>query len=87
MPLTFKYYEYGLTLPDEIKGNKLYWAIGEMQPGEERTISYLCYSKIDLEGAIVLPQAKLKYIDKKGKNIIYSNSPSIFVEKKEEKET
>jgi len=83
LPLSMRYYEYGLTLPDDVKGNKLYWAIGELLAGEEKDISYLCYSKIDFEGKLVLPKAKIKYVDEKGKHIVYSNSPSIFIEKEE----
>lgn len=83
LPLSMRFYEYGLTLPDQIEGNKLYWNIGEILPNDQRTITYLCYSKIKYEGTLELPAAKLKYFDKKGKRVIFSNKAYIDIKKEE----
>lgn len=83
LPLSMRFYEYGLTLPDQIEGNKLYWKLGDILPNDQKTITYLCYSKIKYEGTIELPSAKLKYLDKKGKNIIFSNKASISISKED----
>jgi len=79
-----RHHEYGLTLPDKIEGNKLYWRIGDMLPGEEKIISYVCFSKIRFEGRLELPAAKLKYINKKGQKVVdNSNKATLFIEKEE----
>ncbi|MEM1535178.1 MAG: hypothetical protein QW199_00650 [Candidatus Pacearchaeota archaeon] len=85
VPLSMKYHEYGFTLPDKVEQNKLYWRIGELLPGEEKRINYVCLSKLKYEGRLELPAAKLKYIDKKGNKIIKSsNTATLFVEREEE---
>lgn len=77
IPLSLKYYEYGRVVPDKIKGNRLYWKFLEILPKEKKQVSYLCYSKIEYEGRIKLPKAKVKILLKDKKYIIASNSPKI----------
>lgn len=85
LPLSLTYHEYGFTLPDKTEGNKLYWSLGELLPGEEKTISYVCVSKIKFEGTLTLPAAKLKYLDEKNRKIIVeSNTASINITEEEE---
>ncbi len=84
LPLSLKFYEYGLTQPDKIEGNKLYWVLGEIPAGESRSISYLCYSKIKYEGRVLLPRAKIKYVLRGKKYVKESNMCSIAIEKEKE---
>jgi len=85
VPLSLKYHEYGLTIPDKIEENKLYWNLESLLPGEEKTVSYICVSKIKYEGGMTLPPAKLKYVDQKNRKVILSsNSPKISVAEEEE---
>jgi hypothetical protein len=85
VPLSLKYHEYGLTIPDKIEENKLYWNLESLLPGEEKTVSYICVSKIKYEGGMTLPSAKLKYVDQKNRKVILSsNSPKISVAEEEE---
>ncbi|MEM2932857.1 MAG: hypothetical protein QW622_01440 [Candidatus Pacearchaeota archaeon] len=87
IPLSMKYHEYGITIPDKVENNKLYWKIGEILPGEEKNINYICVSKLKYEGRLELPPAKLKYIDVKGHKIIkQSNTATLFIEKESETE-
>lgn len=83
LPLSLKFYEFGLTLPDKVEGNKLYWVLGEIPAGETRSISYLCYSKIRYEGRMVMPRAKIKYLLRGKKHIKESNSCAIDVKAEE----
>jgi len=85
VPLSLKYHEYGLTVPDKVEGDKLYWNLENLLPGEEKTVSYICLSKIKYEGVMKLPPAKLKFINQKNQKVIVtSNVPKIFVSSEEE---
>ena len=60
--MTVLYEKFG-TKPDRMDSmtKRLFWAIPQMQAGEERVFSYIVYSKINIVGRFELPAAAIMY--------------------------
>ncbi|MBX4196066.1 hypothetical protein KW805_00570 [Candidatus Pacearchaeota archaeon] len=71
------YEKYG-TKPDHIEGRMLSWNIHRLNHGEERTISYIIYSKLRVMGAYELPSAKATY-KKEGQHHTAFSNRAFFV--------
>ncbi len=86
LPNMTKLYENFGKAPDKIdeKTRRLYWKIGDLNAGEERSISYIIYSKIRTVGRFELSSARVVY-QKDGKNEeVYSNRAYFVSEVSEE---
>lgn len=64
--------EIGTVMPDktvhnDIKGTLLKWNIDQVEPNEERLISYKIQSKLSILGGITLPVAVARFITEKGR--------------------
>jgi len=85
--------EFGTLKPSKVqkgeKSSRLIWNIDELEPREERIISYKAKPSLHIIGKIVLPAALLRYRSKERKVIdVKSNRVMLFSEtaKKKEKE-
>ena len=70
--------EFGTLEPDQVqKGDKttrLVWEIKELEPREERILSYQVTSQLSIIGSIVLPPATVRFKGKKGEMAeVFSN--------------
>lgn len=69
--------DLGTLRPQEIKhtkkGTLVKWKIAEIEPKENRIISYQIRSKLKIVGALKLPRAKVVYRARKKKKSAYSN--------------
>lgn len=79
--------DFGTLKPTTIqKGKKsvrMVWEIGDLQPKEERVLSYKVHSKMDLLGEVRLPAAIVQFLNKRGV-LIELRSLKLRVIKKEE---
>ncbi|MBX4212001.1 hypothetical protein KW787_00905 [Candidatus Pacearchaeota archaeon] len=66
-------YEKFGSKPDSINGRTLGWTIHRLNRGEERTISYIIYSKLRIVGAYELPSAKATFKHNGQENTVFSN--------------
>ncbi|MCK4550585.1 MAG: hypothetical protein KAT91_01400 [Candidatus Aenigmarchaeota archaeon] len=48
-------------------GTEIIWKLGQLNPGEERVVSYRIKPLLDVVGGIELPEAEITAVDKKGK--------------------
>lgn len=77
-----KDYDIGMLKPEKIikhekKGSLLKWDIDQVDPGEERVISYKIKSKLSILGGVTLPSAAAKFQVGKRHRTANSNSPVI----------
>ena len=79
-PIMAKLYEKFGKKPDRIdeKSRRLFWTIGSMNRGEERTISYIIYSKMQVIGTLTLPAATAIY-QREGKIFNVISNKTAFV--------
>lgn len=83
--------EFGTLKPSKVqkgeRSSRLIWNIDELEPGEERIISYKAKPGLHIIGRIVLPAALLRYRSKEHKTIdVKSNRIIFFSATKKEKE-
>ncbi|RLE46071.1 hypothetical protein DRJ22_02865 [Candidatus Woesearchaeota archaeon] len=64
----------------EYKGTLLTWEIGNLEPGEQRIITYRIKSKLNIIGGLTLPVAAVKYQDQGQEKETTSNKPKITFE-------
>ncbi len=78
------YKKFGMVKPDKIDSatRRVHWNIGDLDAGEERTFTYVVYSKVGIVGKFSLPQA-LAVFEKEGKiheidsnNVFFMNEQS-----------
>ena len=68
-------------LKHDRKGTLSKWEIPNLEPYEERVITYRTRSKLNIVGGIVLPAYKVKFDTKNGKErVIYSNKCDVRIE-------
>jgi len=62
-PIVKLYERYGATIPDRIdeKNRRVEWNIESLNKGEDRTFSYIIYSKIGIVGKFELPAVRAVY--------------------------
>jgi len=81
VPPILKVVEKFETLKPEIKkvsdGTKLTWKIANLNPDEERVLSYYITPMLHVVGTIRLPPAKIHYMTKKKKKVKVSNKATI----------
>lgn len=83
--------EFGTLKPNKVqkgeKSSRMIWNIDELEPGEERIISYKVHPGLSFFGRFVLPSALLRYRSKERKIIdTKSNKVVFFSEGKKKKE-
>jgi hypothetical protein len=80
LPKATKLYTKTGTKPTKIdeQTGKLYWEIGNLHSGEERVITYIIYSKLNVVGSFELPIASLSYELNGVKEHSYSNKTSFI---------
>jgi len=79
IPKTVKIYrKFGNSTPDEIDATnrRLKWELGEMASGDERTFTYIVYSRVGYVGRFVLPSALSRFL--LGEKIYQVESNSVF---------
>mgnify|MGYP001587683400 CR=1 FL=1 len=58
-------HEFGTLKPDSVqqgaKGKRFVWEIGNLEPGEERVLTYKVKAKLHLDGGALLPPAMMQY--------------------------
>jgi hypothetical protein len=66
LPQGMKWYEKWGRRPDVVdeRARRLTWHLGKMHAGEERAISYILYSKLNVIGRFALPAARVLFVDK-----------------------
>jgi len=77
-----KEYDVGTVKPDKVvqherKGTLVKWSLDEVDPGEERVISYKVKSKLSILGGVTLPSAAAKFDVGKRHRTANSNTPVI----------
>ena len=77
-----KEYDVGTVKPDKVvqherKGTLVKWSLDEVDPGEERVISYKVKSKLSILGGVTLPSAAAKFEFGKRQRTANSNTPVI----------
>jgi hypothetical protein len=72
------YNKFGTVKPDKIdpKSRRLHWHIGDLNAGEERSFSYVVYSKVGVVGKFSLPEALVVF--EKGDKIHEIESNKVF---------
>jgi hypothetical protein len=62
------YKKFGMIKPDKIdtQNRRIHWNIGDLNAGEERTFTYIIYSKVGVVGKFSLPEA-VAVFEKEGK--------------------
>jgi len=82
IPKMTKVHEKFGTKPDKIdeKTRQIFWNIKSLRKGEERTISYLIYSKINIIGKFQLPAARASYKFDNKVQYVNSNRTSFAAE-------
>jgi len=75
LPRMTKLYEKFGKEPDKIdeKTRKLYWNLGSLNAGEERSISYIIYSKVRAVGRFELSSSRVVYKREGTEEEVYSN--------------
>jgi hypothetical protein len=79
IPIFSEFYEKSATLkPDRKIGRSLTWYLGNMIKGEEKTISYVIYSKVKVMGKIEMPVVRGTYKNIKDK-LRHLTSNKLFI--------
>jgi hypothetical protein len=79
IPIFAQLYDKSAPLPPDRKvGRALTWFLGNMIKGEEKTITYIIYSRINVVGKIELPVARGSYKSKRGGSK-HVNSNNVFI--------
>tara|TARA_Y100000310_G_C20592744_1_gene768924 strand:- start:910 stop:1383 length:474 start_codon:yes stop_codon:yes gene_type:complete len=75
LPQGMKWYEKWGRRPDSVDGRSrsLTWNLGRMHAGEERAISYILYSNLNVVGRFALPSAKVLFRQGGEKQMVMSN--------------
>jgi hypothetical protein len=74
------YKKFGAVKPDKIdsESRRIHWNIGDLNVGEERTFSYIIYSKVGVVGKFSLPEA-LAVFEKENKIHEISSNQVFFM--------
>lgn len=80
LPSMVSVYEKFTIKPDSVdsKNRKITWSLNRLNAGEERTFSYIIYSKINIVGRFELPEASVNY-KKNGKHEFAHSNKTYFV--------
>lgn len=82
--------EFGTLKPSKIqkgeKSSRMIWTIDELEPGEERIISYKVHPGLHIIGKIMLPAALIRFKNKEHKIIDKKSNKLVFFSTKPKKE-
>jgi hypothetical protein len=81
IPSATKLYDKFGKKPDSIDESrrKMSWNIGDMRSGEQRIISYIIYSNVDMVGQVSLPLASATFKSKDGNHNISTSNRTYFL--------
>ncbi len=79
VPAIAKVYEKFPVKPDKVDANtrRIFWNINSLNAGEERSFTYIIYSKIKIVGRFEIPQATAIY-EKDGKTLKVTSNKAYF---------